>query len=206
MFTTVAPSLAREGRRAERLIGKLCELERGRAPFRVTDTERDCELALAGATLNLRIDRVDALEGGGRAILDYKTGRRTVPEWYGERPTHPQLLAYMCALGEDVVALANVCVNAYQVRFDGIARSVGLLPAVRAAHSAALPGAEAWRQWQHDARHLVAQLIGAFLAGEAAVDPRPGACTYCHVIDICRISERGGGAPAEETAAESGHD
>src|SRR2546430_5479418 len=49
-----------------------------------------------------------SLEGGGRAILDYKTGKRVSADWYGERPTHPQLLAYAEALGRDVVALATV--------------------------------------------------------------------------------------------------
>src|SRR2546430_15087453 len=64
-----------------------------------------------------------SLEGGGRAILDYKTGKRVSADWYGERPTHPQLLAYAEALGRDVVALATVTVSAREVRFEGLARA-----------------------------------------------------------------------------------
>ena len=35
---------------------------------------------------------------------------------------------------------------------------------------------------------LIEGLIRAFLSGEAQVDPAAGACDYCHVTDICRIS------------------
>jgi len=191
LFVEMPPALARECRRAARLILRLCERERDRSPFSVHTLESDAELTLAGASLRMRIDRVDALAGGGRAILDYKSGRRVSADWYGERPTHPQLLAYSEALGEEVVALATVSVNAREVRFDGIARSPRLLPAVRAVRAAG--AADAWAEQRRAWRAILTGLIRDFLAGEAAVDPRPGACDYCHVIDICRISERAGG-------------
>ena len=201
LFVEMPPALARECRRAARLILRLCERERERAPFSVHSLESDAELALAGARLRMRIDRVDALAGGGRAILDYKSGRRVSADWYGERPTHPQLLAYGEALGEEVVALATVSVNAREVRFDGIARSPGLLPAVRAVRAAG--ATDAWAEQRRAWRAILTGLIRGFLAGEAAVDPRPGACDYCHVIDICRISERAGGVDPPGAAPEA---
>ncbi|TLZ10063.1 MAG: hypothetical protein E6K31_11175 [Gammaproteobacteria bacterium] len=191
LFARPPPILERECRRAARLIRRLCDTERARAPFRVEATEGDVRLTLAGATLHMRIDRVDALESGGRAILDYKTGKRVSADWYGERPTHPQLLAYAEALGRDVVALATVTVSAREVRFEGLARAPQLLPQVRAA--SATGAADAWAERQHAWRAVVTRLIRAFLAGDAAVDPRPGACDYCHVRDVCRILETGDG-------------
>jgi len=191
LFARPPPILERECRRAARLIRRLCDTERARAPFRVEATEGDVRLTLAGATLHMRIDRVDALESGGRAILDYKTGKRVSADWYGERPTHPQLLAYAEALGRDVVALATVTVSAREVRFEGLARAPQLLPQVRAA--VATGAADAWAERQHAWRAVVTRLIRAFLAGDAAVDPRPGACDYCHVRDVCRILETGDG-------------
>ena len=187
LFARVPPMLARECRRAERLIRKLCELERARAPFRVEAIEGDMRLSLAGATLHMRVDRVDALEGGGRAILDYKSGRPVKSDWLGERPTHPQLLAYAQALGDDVAAIATVVVSAREVRFDGVARAANLLPAIKPVS----PGGEAdgWLEQQSAWRAIVVRLIRGFLAGDAAVDPRPGACDYCHVRDACRIAE-----------------
>jgi ATP-dependent helicase/nuclease subunit B len=144
--------------------------------------------------VHMRIDRVDRLSGG-RAVLDYKSGLRSSADWYGERPTHPQLLAYAQALGADVVALATVSVTARGVCFDGIARDSGLLPRVRGVE--APPGgtpAAAWRERQRAWRAVLERLVAGFLAGDALVDPRPGACSYCPVIDICRITEAASGA------------
>jgi ATP-dependent helicase/nuclease subunit B len=193
LFSAIPAALARECRRAARLIRRLCELERTRQPFSVEGAESHTVLTLGGATLHMRVDRVDQLESGGRAILDYKSGLRTAADWYGERPTHPQLLAYSEALGEQVVALATVSVNARQVRFDGLARDANLLPKVKAAQATAgRAAAPAWRERQLAWRATLERLIAGFLAGDATVDPLPGACNYCQVIDICRIGEREG--------------
>src|SRR6185437_15000933 len=67
-------AIVRERRRVARLICSLCELERQRAPFTVTATERRATLPLAGTKIDLRIDRVDQLGAGGLAVLDYKSG------------------------------------------------------------------------------------------------------------------------------------
>lgn len=184
------PALARECRRAVRLISRLCDLERERAPFRVEATELNTELTLAGAGLRMRIDRLDALPGGGRAILDYKSGRRSTADWYGERPSHPQLLAYLAAVGSDVVAMATVNVTAREVRFDGVAASADLLPKVRAVEGPQGEASqEAWDLRQREWRDRIEGLARDFIAGRAVVDPKPGACDYCHAISVCRISD-----------------
>jgi hypothetical protein len=186
-----SPALSRECRRATRLIRALCAVERERAPFSVESTELDAKLTLVGAELRIRIDRVDSLQSGGRAILDYKSGRRTTADWYGERPSHPQLLAYLAALGDDVVAMATVNVTAREVRFDGIANSAELLPKVKGVEGHfGMDPLDAWptrrQEWVSRVEHLAAD----FLAGRAVVDPKPGACDYCHVASICRIADR----------------
>jgi ATP-dependent helicase/nuclease subunit B len=203
MFAAMPKALSRECRRATRLIRDLCQLDRARSPFRVESTERAAELALAGARVAMRIDRVDVLAAGGRAVLDYKTGGHVSGRWYDERPTYPQLLAYLTALGEDVAALATVWINSRTLRFDGVARDNGLLPGIRAAHAAAgAAPADAWRAQRHAWRAVLERLIHGFLGADATVDPKPGACRNCHVINICRIDERedvdGGGEGADE--------
>jgi len=183
------PALARERRRTLRLIRKLLAIERGRAPFRVRHTEYATRLRLSGQELRLRIDRLDALESGGLAILDYKSGRRATPDWYGDRPSHPQLLAYLAAVGEDVVALATVNVTAREVRFDGIAASEALLPKVAGVKGAEGHSQDPWHARVGEWRSLVERLAGAFAAGQAAVDPKPGACDFCHVASVCRVGD-----------------
>ena len=196
-----SPSLTRECRRAERLIRALCALERERAPFRVESTELETILTLQAAHLRMRIDRVDALETGGRAILDYKSGRRATADWYGERPSHPQLLAYLAGLGKDVVAMATINVTAREVRFDGIANTPELLPKVKGVEGEfGTDPNDAWLTRRAGWIALVEQLAAAFVAGRAAVDPKPGACDYCHVASVCRISDRG--AAADPAAAD----
>jgi len=192
------PLFARECRRTIRLIKTLCALERTRDPFRVQDTEFEKTVTLSGAQMRVRIDRLDALEGGGRAILDYKSGRRKTADWYGDRPSHPQLLAYLAAIGEDVVAMATINVTAREVRFDGIASSSQLLPKVKGVEP---PGGDfsgdAWEIRRREWLACVERLASSFLAGRADVDPKMGACDYCHAVSVCRISDRGIDAAAE---------
>jgi probable DNA repair protein len=183
LFSVLSPALERECRRAVALIRRLCALEKTRPPFTVEATEHLTELARGGGRVRMRLDRIDRVPGG-RAVLDYKSGRPGSPDWYGERPTHPQLLAYLTALGSDVVALATVNVTAREVRFTGVAASDALLPRVKALPGNAAPD---WSTQQRSWEALIERLIRAFLLGEAQVDPAPGACEFCHLTGICRI-------------------
>ncbi|HEY8509360.1 MAG TPA: PD-(D/E)XK nuclease family protein [Steroidobacteraceae bacterium] len=180
----------RECRRAERLIRQLCEVERKRSPFHVRETESERTLEIAGATMKIRIDRIDEVPGG-LAILDYKSGRAIPGDWYGERPSHPQLLAYLAAVGDSAIAMATVGVTAREVRFDGIAASGDVLPRVRPVLSpSGASSADAWRERQHEWRAVVERLVRDFVDGRAVVDPMPNACNFCRVVSVCRIAER----------------
>jgi RecB family exonuclease len=185
LFTVLSPALERECVRAERLIHRLCVLERTRPPFTVEATEHMTELAVGGGRVRLRLDRVDRL-ADGLAVLDYKSGRPGSPDWYGARPTHPQLLAYLTAMGSDVMALATVNLTAREVRFTGVAATADLLPRVSALAASGAAAAD-WPAQQRSWQELIGRLIGAFLAGDARVDPAEGACDYCHLTDLCRI-------------------
>jgi hypothetical protein len=81
------------------------------------------------------------------------------------------------------------------VRFSGVAAAADLLPEVKALPQGG-GAAPDWSAQQHSWEELLGRLIRAFLAGDARVDPAPGACDYCHVTDICRI-----GAHASPQAA-----
>ena len=187
---TAAP-VQRECRRAARLIAQLCAAERERPPFAVRYLEHACELRLSESTVRVRIDRVDALEEGSFVILDYKSGQPVRADWYGERPSHPQLLAYLAALEAPVRAVATVNLTAREVGFHGIAAREGLLPQVEVVRAAS-PDADPWSERERAWRRVLERLAGAFEQGEAQVDPKPHACDYCHLHALCRIDDDDG--------------
>jgi ATP-dependent helicase/nuclease subunit B len=174
-------AIAREQGRAARLIVALCELESARAPFAIQELEAAHRVHVAGALIDVRIDRMDRLEDGSSAILDYKSGRAVTPDWEVERTTHPQLLVYLLAAGAPVSALAVAHLDPKGVVFKGIGADDTRLPG--------LDVAEDWSQQQQLWHLQVARLAADFVAGEAAVAPADHACDYCHLHAFCRIAD-----------------
>jgi ATP-dependent helicase/nuclease subunit B len=161
----------------------LCDIESTRAPFAILELEAAHRVQIAGALINVRIDRVDRLEDGSHAILDYKSGRAVSPDWEVERTTHPQLLVYLLAAGVVVSALAVAHLDPKSVVFKGIGDQDGRLPGVKAAGD--------WTTQVAGWRQQVAQLAEDFVRGHASVDPMDGACDYCHLHAFCRIADAG---------------
>jgi ATP-dependent helicase/nuclease subunit B len=177
-------AIARERGRAERLIRALCELEAGRAPFVIHELEAEHPVSIAGALINVRIDRMDRLADGTHAILDYKTGRAITPDWEVARTTHPQLLVYLLAAGVAVSALAVAHLDPKSVVFKGIGDQDSRLPGVKG-----LGEEGAWTEQRAAWREQVGQLAADFMRGEARVDPMDRACDYCHLQAFCRIAD-----------------
>ncbi len=179
----------REIRRAARLIGELCELERGRTPFVVEAVELERHVVLPAGTLDLRLDRVDRLEDGSRVILDYKSGRGGTQRWFDEPVSHPQLLAYLLAVDGDIAALATAHVARSGAEFRGVAARSGVLPKVGAR---AEPNGRSAPDWERQVvvwRAIATRLIERFVSGDAAVAPIEGACDHCHLHALCRIAD-----------------
>ena len=180
-------AITRELGRAARLINALCEVEANRAPFRVQELEGAHRLVLAGALINVRIDRMDELADGTHAILDYKSGRAVTPDWEVARTTHPQLLVYLLAAGVTVSTLAVAHLDPKSVVFKGIGDAADRLPGIS--------GADHWPQQLQIWRDQVSQLAGDFMRGAARVDPMDKACDYCHLHSFCRIADQDTEAP-----------
>src|SRR5258706_16458984 len=82
------------------------KVEKQRPPFSVVSTEEKRPIVFSGVTFDARIDRMDRLESGGHAIVDYKTGggNLTAKRWQGERPDEPQLPLYAVSAKEEITA------------------------------------------------------------------------------------------------------
>ncbi len=158
------------------------DVERSRPAFTVEAREAQQTVEIGGLRLHVKLDRVDALESGGRMILDYKTGQASPSEWDGERPAAPQLPLYAVTT-DDVRAIAFARLRAGEVGL--LARGEGLEPARGDERD--------WPRVMVDWRRVLEGLAADFRAGRAAVDPRkPGVCTHCPLGMLCRIHEQAG--------------
>jgi ATP-dependent helicase/nuclease subunit B len=184
------------------------DIERSRSPFEVLMQEAELAIEAGGLAFRGRIDRMDRFEGGGVAVIDYKTGSPRVADWLGDRPEDPQLPLYALAAGDEVTAVAFACLKAGKLGFSGLAREEGLLPGVGTVegHVTARKLAASWSELIDGWRQATARLAGDFARGEASVDPkRPFAtCEHCGLSALCRVRERLGAVVADETSTDEG--
>lgn len=201
-----------EGRFAElereRLAGIAREwlaLERARPPFEVRLSEEAMTLTAGNLKLQGRVDRVDRLEGGGLAVIDYKSGQVSTSSWLGERPDDVQLPLYALAADGTVDAVAFARLKTGQLGFTGIAREPGLLPGVKSVkeHPGAKKIAQSWPELLATWRDEIDKLGEGFASGDARVDPKYqlATCERCDLKPLCRVHERLG-ALAEGNGAE----
>jgi hypothetical protein len=156
----------------------------------------DFGVSIGGGQFELRIDRIDAIEGGGYAILDYKSGEPRSLRWNGEVVRDPQLLAYLMAeRGRDVVALANVSLANGRAKFTGKTSHRGLLPGVSGLpgmNPNKVPAEQIAAAWQEETGRWLygLQLVAAdYIAGRAPVQPASDVCRNCHLTTLCRRVE-----------------
>jgi ATP-dependent helicase/nuclease subunit B len=199
------PAVEREKHRLERLIERLLDVETRRTPFVVDKMETRRKVGIAGGEFELRIDRIDLIEGGGYAILDYKAGEPRKPRWDGEQVREPQLLAYLLAeRGRNVQALANVSLTRGRARFIGHGSRKGLLPDIAGMpgmNPNKVPAEQIEATWQAEVERWLTglQRLGAgYIAGHAPVQPAPDVCRLCHLTTLCRRVELAASAVGHE--------
>jgi ATP-dependent helicase/nuclease subunit B len=182
--------LRREAERAVRLLRQLLAWELTREPFETVALEWPQAYAIAGASLQLRLDRVDKLADGSLIVIDYKSGAAEPFDALAERPTVPQLPAYAMVAGQRTAAVLALYLGRHGLKLRGIADSRGRLPGLRALPGAAADWPALLRRWQWQ----LGLLVEEFVRGQASVTPQPGACEICHLQAFCRIDS--GSLPA----------
>jgi ATP-dependent helicase/nuclease subunit B len=177
------PLAGLEKKRLAKLAHEWLEVEKERSAFKVKTTEQKLLLSVAGLQIEGRIDRMDELESGGLAVIDYKTSRPQVAHWGSKRPEDPQLPLYALSVPGDVAAVAFAQLRTGEMRYVGCSREKGI---PRAQLVENWPGLiEKWRG--------VIEALGAgFAKGDARVDPKKliHTCRYCELQPLCRVYER----------------
>jgi hypothetical protein len=190
----------------EARVLELLEADRARAPFAIESLEKEHGVAIGGLELALRIDRIDRLQDGNLAVIDYKTGADAEPEaWLGERPRLPQLPLYAEAVGPArVSAVAFGRVRAGETGYVGLARDAGALPGLKDPSTKSWPrDYSSWSELQGAWERRLRVLAEEYAQGEARLAPDPRhACTYCHLGALCRIGESALGGAREGDADE----
>jgi ATP-dependent helicase/nuclease subunit B len=182
-----------EKERLKRLLAEWLLIEKKRSPFWVETSEEERPAEIGGIKLKLKADRIDRLEDGRQALIDYKTGDVTVSAWNGERPDSPQLPLYCITRddGKKVAGIAFAQLKHGKTKFVGVASEEGIFPNVTPQKDP--PWETRLAQWREAITHLCEEIA----LGRAAVNPKkpPLTCTYCRLQPLCRIHE---GPPTDE--------
>lgn len=182
-----------ERQRLQRLVMDWLHVERARPSFEVEQREYKQPVQIGPLAFNSRVDRIDRLGDGSRAIIDYKTGDSKPMAWGGTRPDEPQLPCYAVTDTGEVSAVLFGVLRADSLEYRGYVRDAKTVPGITAFHTLKRPPDEC-TDWQSLLRHwreVLTRLAEDFAAGEARVDPkdRNRTCRYCHLAAVCRIDE-----------------
>jgi ATP-dependent helicase/nuclease subunit B len=169
------------------LIEEWLAYEAQRADFTVEAGEEKLAATVGDLKLQVRVDRIDAVDGG-RVIIDYKTGLLSGVSWDGPRPDEPQLPLY-AGFGQ-IDHLRGVLlgrVREDKVKFIGRVEDAKLVMPGDAKLTRPPYGAAMLQGWQN----VLLDLAQQFLNGEAQVDPKqyPKTCEFCDLPGLCRIAE-----------------
>jgi probable DNA repair protein len=168
--------------------------ERPRPPFTVRAIEQRASVDLAGYTLDVRLDRVDATAGGD-VVIDYKSGFASGPSrWFEPRPRGMQAALYARAnaqLAPDVRvrALCYAQLRPGEVKAVGLAADASVWPGLATPADVRGRMLPDWEAAQAQLSQSLEDAARAFGGGQAAVAPRaPSSCGLCGLQSLCRIA------------------
>ena len=185
-----------EHRRISNLLEKFIEVEKKRLDFEVVAQEKSFSIDLGQLTLRVRIDRIDRLQSGDIALIDYKTGKKTISpkRWNDERPEDMQLPLYYFITENNnlgrISTLVIASINSEKFGYSGITSSDRFSNQLKPLATGA-DAISAWQELTTNWQKKINLMASEFNRGVCHVTPvNPSStCTYCGLQSICRIQE-----------------
>ena len=183
--------------RISSLLEKFINHEKDQPSFKIVSQEQKISSEFGNIKLNLRIDRIDQVNGYGFALIDYKSGKYAPSsnDWSNERPSDMQLPLYytVCTEGEfkplTAVLIANLNIEIKSI-YSGESSKDGIKTDIRAPKSKSTNDSswnEITNQWSRKVERLTADLNN----GECDVNPinSSDTCKMCGLQALCRKHE-----------------
>jgi probable DNA repair protein len=179
-----------ETQRISQLLLDWLLIDGEREPFEVIATELKQTLTVGQLQLNTVIDRVDKLQDGSTAIIDYKTGDCNINKWFGERPDEPQLPLYSVFGSEGVNSMSFAQLKKGKIKYEGLSDSGDNFSTLKRLDESKKADEDDWNRQMTHWQRVLSSLSDEFVAGDARVSPMPKACDYCDLTSLCRINEQ----------------
>jgi ATP-dependent helicase/nuclease subunit B len=179
-----------EKERTVALITRFILLEKTRPYFEVVSKEKTAVVYLENLAVKVRIDRIDRLADQSEILVDYKTGEVSISNWFGERPSDPQLPFYCITRDPKPAGIVFGVIRPDVVKYQGVTAEADLLPGVKTPEKLASLGCAASFSEQCDLwKTSINDLAREFMAGVARVDPLNGenTCRTCSLKPLCRV-------------------
>jgi ATP-dependent helicase/DNAse subunit B len=153
--------------------------------------EEGLDISIRGLQLNVVADRIDRLENGKLVVIDYKTGRHFMSEWFQDRPVEPQVPLYSLFCPEPVAGVYFGVVRKGESCFVGLGEDADIVPGCKAfAQHSLTRDFPSWTELLQHWKTQLEDLAAEVLRGEARVAPSTKqACRQCDLHALCRIYE-----------------
>ncbi|CAM5436591.1 PD-(D/E)XK nuclease family protein [Eoetvoesiella caeni] len=185
-----------EVERARVVLESWFELELKRQPFAIEGVERSFQWTHGALDLTLRLDRIDKLDDGRLAVIDYKTGGGNIDpksNWMRTRPIGLQLPFYASVLAREdarVGALVLARLHARKVEVKGLADGDYGLEGLAALDDWPEFAGRSWQQLMADWRHTIEGLAQEYSQGVAVNRSlRADDIKYCDTLPFLRLNE-----------------